>query len=188
MLQHLGATELAESLGVSRQSVYRAEKYGRIKRESSGLFDLEKVRRDWSSNTDLKMNGASRCLSEGQDEREPSEHPAFEQLQATWNNTLGAMALCLRDLGQLDSQATLRILGVLFLFQWKALSDHLEIPDDQPFKFRGSMLKLVSAKGPKDLVKWLDSQPVIDWEGKQKERVVNGKTACGFKEGTHGKK
>ncbi|MDR4485521.1 MAG: hypothetical protein R3B95_20385 [Nitrospirales bacterium] len=174
MLQHLGATELAKALGVSRQSVYRAEKYGRIKRESSGLFDLEKVRRDWSNNTNPKINGASWYLSEGQGKPE-SEHPALSYLQAVWAHSLNGMAQVLRDVGGLSPKTAYQCVAIMFLIQWEVLAEANNIPESQrSIQFTGAMKDLINLKCRKGLEKWLDAQPAINWEGKPKERIVKG--------------
>jgi hypothetical protein len=44
--------ELARQVGVSEAAVRRAEKAGRIKRESDGSWDLARVKAGWSRNTD----------------------------------------------------------------------------------------------------------------------------------------
>jgi hypothetical protein len=44
--------ELARRIGVSETAVRRAEKAGRIGRETDGSWDLTKVQAAWSSNTD----------------------------------------------------------------------------------------------------------------------------------------
>ena len=44
--------ELARQLGVSETAVRRAERAGRIRRESDGSWDLAKVQAAWSDNTD----------------------------------------------------------------------------------------------------------------------------------------
>jgi hypothetical protein len=44
--------ELARQLGVSETAVRRAEKAGRIGRETDGAWDLAKVRAAWAGNTD----------------------------------------------------------------------------------------------------------------------------------------
>jgi hypothetical protein len=44
--------ELARQIGVSETAVRRAEKAGRIKRESDGSWDPAKVKAAWSDNTD----------------------------------------------------------------------------------------------------------------------------------------
>jgi hypothetical protein len=44
--------ELARQLGVSETAVRRAEKAGRIGRETDGSWDLAKVKAAWASNTD----------------------------------------------------------------------------------------------------------------------------------------
>jgi hypothetical protein len=44
--------ELARQLGVSETAVRRAEKAGRIRRESDGAWDLARVKAAWASNTD----------------------------------------------------------------------------------------------------------------------------------------
>jgi hypothetical protein len=53
--------ELARQLGVSETAVRRAEKAGRIGRETDGAWDLAKVRAAWAGNTDLAQQrpGAS---------------------------------------------------------------------------------------------------------------------------------
>lgn len=162
---NLGATELAKALGVSRQSVYRSEKAGRIKRKSNGLFDLAKVRTDWVNSTGLKMNGSSRMLSEPKCESEPSEHPALTFFQSLWGASLRTMALCLRDKGQLSAPDCFDCLSVLFFVQWEIISQDLELPEGHLMKFTGPMEKLITLDGKGTLEKWLDDQPHMNWEG-----------------------
>jgi hypothetical protein len=52
--------ELARQLGVSDTAVRRAEKAGRIKRESDGSWDLTKVRAAWLDNTDQAQQRPAR--------------------------------------------------------------------------------------------------------------------------------
>ena len=44
--------ELARQLGVSETAVRRAERAGRISRETDGAWDLAKVKAAWAGNTD----------------------------------------------------------------------------------------------------------------------------------------
>jgi hypothetical protein len=52
--------ELARQLGVSDTAVRRAEKAGRINRETDGVWDLAKVKAAWASNTDQAQQRPAR--------------------------------------------------------------------------------------------------------------------------------
>jgi hypothetical protein len=53
--------ELARQLGVSETAVRRAEKAGRIRRETDGAWDLAKVKAAWSDNTDQVQQRPARA-------------------------------------------------------------------------------------------------------------------------------
>lgn len=194
----VGVTALSRMLGCSRQSIYEAERDCRISREADGRFDPERVRRDWANRTRMKIdNYAARMSGQGsQRDQVLSEGEAvgfIQLLQAVWAQSLGGMALCLRDLGGLSPETVYKCLGTQFLMQWHLLSESAGLGwDSHEIEMTGDMQRLLSVSGLKSLEQWLAKQPPIEWhdEGKPMERVVNRKTLAGFNKGgsSHAKK
>ena len=76
--QDLGVVGLAKALGVSRQSVYDAEKSGRIEREVSGKFNVAKARAAWERQAPKIDNFARREAKKPVEPERPTKHPSHE--------------------------------------------------------------------------------------------------------------
>lgn len=164
----MGATELAKALGVSRQSVYRAERAGKINREPGGSFDFAKVRRAWLETSELKMGSIHSRITRELEAENPQCHSGLDLLQATWSVTLRAMAMALRDLGGLSPEKTFQTLSTMFLIQWSAVGQIAGIPEGEPLEFTGNLAMLLNTTDQKTLEAWLSKEPTIDWTGKKK--------------------
>ncbi|MCA9469557.1 MAG: hypothetical protein KC643_29505 [Nitrospira sp.] len=167
-MEHLSVTELAKALGVSRQSIYRAERAGKIKREPGGSFDLTKVRKAWLETSELKFGSIHSRITRELEGENPQCHSGLDLLQAVWSVTLRASAMALRDLGGLSPKVAIKCLGVLFLLQWHVLGESLRIPENQELEFSGDLAKLLNARDQKSLEAWLNQEPSIDWTGEKK--------------------
>jgi DNA-binding Lrp family transcriptional regulator len=83
--------ELARQLGVSETAVRRAERAGRIKRESDGSWDAARVKAAWSDNTDQAQQRPPRQRSDG---------PRRATLKPVPEAALGAVRDTLREHGE----------------------------------------------------------------------------------------
>lgn len=169
----LGPTKLAKHFGVSRQSIYRAERAEHIRRGEDGKFNVAEARRDWLDSTPLAMGGIhSRLKDEPSEPHPPAEHPFLTALQQAWGMSLRSMALCLRELDTFkDEERHFACLSIMFLLQWKIVSGELGAPWgdswDDSLTFSGDMALLIreGKKGVKagsvELEAWLKKQPRI---------------------------
>ena len=171
----LGPTQLSKYLGISRQSIYRAEKSGHITRGSDGKFDPEQVRQDWRESTPLKMGGIHSRLKDAPAEPDlTTPHPALDILQQAWGISLRSMALCLRELDTFDEKDRhFGCLSIMFLLQWRIVGEELGYPWDQwesQLKMTGDMATLIreGRKGVKagaiELEEWLKKESRIDFQ------------------------
>jgi DNA-binding Lrp family transcriptional regulator len=83
--------ELARQLGVSETAVRRAERAGRIKRESDGSWDPARVKAAWSDNTDQAQQRPP---------RQRSDRPRRAALKAVPETAIGAVRDTLREHGE----------------------------------------------------------------------------------------
>jgi hypothetical protein len=83
--------ELARQLGVSETAVRRAERAGRIRRETDGSWDLAKVKAAWSDNTDQAQQRPP---------RQRSHKPRRAALKPVPEAALGAVRDTLREHGE----------------------------------------------------------------------------------------
>ena len=161
---HLGVTQLAKALGVSRQSVYRAEGSGHIVREADGKFDLERARADWLKRSRMQMGGIHSRMNEGPLAQDPHrQHPVLTIMQQTWARSLRSMALCLRELETFpESERHFVCLASMFLLQWRIVGNDLGPPWDQweesPLEMTGDMCTLIQPGGGEELERWLKKQ------------------------------
>ena len=171
-MEHLSVTELAKALGVSRQSVYRAERAGKIKREPGGSFHFATVRRAWLETSELKMGSIHTRIARELEGENPRSHVGLDLLQAVWGVTLKASALALRDLGGLSPEKAFQTLATMFFIQWSAVGQLAGIPEEQPLEFTGDLAKLLNARDQKALEDWLNKEPSIDWTSQKKGTKV----------------
>src|SRR5919106_2962178 len=83
--------ELARQIGVSEMAVRRAERAGRIRRETDGSWDLAKVKAAWSDNTDQAQQRPP---------RQRSDRPRWATLKPVPEAALGAVRETLREHGE----------------------------------------------------------------------------------------
>ena len=171
-MEHLSVTELAKAMGVSRQSVYRAERAGKIKREPGGSFHFATVRRAWLEASELKMGSIHSRITRELEGENPRSHVVLDLLQAVWSVTLRGMAMALRDLGGLSPEKAFQTLSTMFFIQWAALGQLAGIPEEQPLEFTGDLAKLLNARDQKTLEDWLKKEPSIDWTSQKKGTKV----------------
>jgi hypothetical protein len=96
--------ELARQLGVSETAVRRAERAGRIRRETDGSWDPAKVKAAWSDNTDQ----AQQRPTPGVKPRTPK--PARATLTPVSEAALGAVRETLREHGEQVSAAGMTLM------------------------------------------------------------------------------
>jgi hypothetical protein len=81
--------ELARRIGVSETAVRRAEKAGRIRRETDGSWDLAKVKAAWASTTDPSQRRPQRKV-----------RPARARMKSVPDAAVGAVRETLRESGE----------------------------------------------------------------------------------------
>ena len=109
-----GPSELSRILGISRQSIYRAELNNYIHREDDGKFDVEQTRRDWLDATPFSMGGIHDRISD--DTGHAPQHRALSNLMDIWALSLKSMSLILREIQTFDEKDRhFQTLSLLFL-------------------------------------------------------------------------
>jgi len=151
----VGVRELAKEMGVSENSVRKAEKYGRIKRHENGKFDLVQTKRDWANNTHPSKGGKRQ---EPTDPPHIKHKPLIDFWLRLFNDTSGPIALLLKEETNLDPKAIWDLLAVSFLIQWEIVARMFADGGELPLELSGVAEMLATDEGQRQLEEWLERQ------------------------------